>query len=57
MEEKTIKRSIRIPKEIDEILKEESRGRGRSVNQVILDSIGKVYGIEVRELKRGRRWR
>lgn len=36
-EEKTIKRSIRIPSKLYEALVEDSRRVGRSSNQVILD--------------------
>lgn len=56
MEEKTIKRSIRVPKRLHEVLSEESKRRGKSVNQVILEDLGRMYGIEVGERRRGRRW-
>lgn len=36
-EEKTIKRSIRIPRKLYEALVEDSRRVGRSSNQVVLD--------------------
>lgn len=55
-EEKTIKRSIRIPSKLYEALVEDSRRVGRSSNQVVLDILGEAYGIEVEERKRGRRW-
>lgn len=57
MEERTIKRSIRIPLEVHEVLNEESKRRGKSVNQVILEDLGNIYNIEVGERRRGRRWR
>ena len=56
MKQEVIKRSIRIPNDIDEALKEDSRRCGRTVNQIILEICGEAYGIEVRERKRGRRW-
>lgn len=56
MKQEVIKRSIRIPYEIDEELKEESRRVGKTVNQIILEICGEAYGIEVRERRRGRRW-
>ncbi len=56
MEDRTIKRSIRIPNRMHEVLSEESKRRGKSVNQVILEDLGRMYGIEVGERRRGRRW-
>ena len=56
MEERTIKRSIRIPLRMHEVLGEESKRRGKTVNQVILEDLGRMYGIEVGNRKRGRRW-
>lgn len=41
MEEKTIKRSIRIPNRMHEVLEGESKVRGKSVNQVILEDLRK----------------
>lgn len=38
---KNVKRSIRIPKEINEELKEESMLRGISVNKIIIERIEK----------------
>ncbi len=52
MEEKTIKRSIRIPLRVHEVLSKESARRGKSVNQVILEDLGSIYGIEVGNRKR-----
>lgn len=44
MEERTIKRSIRLPLDVHEALMEEAKERGRSGNQVILDVLrGKVW--------------
>ena len=37
--EKTIKRSIRLPKRLYEELEEESRRRGKYVNQVIIEAL------------------
>ena len=56
MEERTIKRSIRIPKRLHEVLEGESKRRDKSVNQVILEDLGDRYGINVGNRKRGRRW-
>lgn len=57
MEEKTIKRSIRIPIRLHNVLEVESKVRGKSVNQVILEDLGRMYNIDVGERRRGRRWR
>lgn len=54
--ERTIKRSVRIPEDVHEALMEESRRRGKSGNQVILQVLGERYGIEVKERRKGRRW-
>ena len=56
-EEQVVKRSIRVPVRLHDELNKESRIRGKSVNQVILEDLGKKYGIEVGERRRGRRWR
>ena len=41
---KNVKRSIRIPKEINEELKEEASKRGISVNKIIIERIEKEGG-------------
>lgn len=53
---KTIKRTIRIPFELHDKLSESSRLRGKTVNQVILEDLGRMYGVEIGNRKRGRRW-
>lgn len=54
--DKTIKRTIRIPFELHDKLSESSRLRGKTVNQVILEDLGRMYGVEIGNRKRGRRW-
>lgn len=56
MKEEVIKRSIRIPKRLNDELIKRSSLMGMSINQVILQDLGRLYGIEVGERKRGRRW-
>lgn len=55
--DKTIKRSIRIPLDLHEKLEWKSRLLGKTVNQVILEDLGRLNGIYVGERKRGRRWK
>jgi hypothetical protein len=54
--DKAIKRSIRIPIELNQKLVWNSNLRGKTVNQIILEDLGKMYGIRIEERKRGRRW-
>lgn len=54
--DKTIKRTIRIPIRLNEELNRKSRLIGKTVNQVILEDLGRMYNIEVGERRRGRRW-
>ena len=53
---KTIKRTIRVPLDLHSKLNESSRLRGKTVNQVILEDLGNLYGVEIGERRRGRRW-
>lgn len=53
---KTVKRSIRIPLDLHEKLEWKSELLGKTVNQVILEDLGRLNGINVEERKRGRRW-
>lgn len=55
--DKTVKRSIRIPLDLHEKLEWKSRLLGKTVNQVILEDLGRLNGIYVGERKRGRRWK
>ena len=55
--DKTVKRTIRIPIRLNEELNRKSRLIGKTVNQVILEDLGRMYNIEVGERRRGRRWR
>ena len=55
MEKKTIKRSIRIPIELHNKLNELSDKRDKTVNQVILEDLGGLYGIEIKMVRRRRR--
>lgn len=52
----TVKRSIRIPIELHEKLEWKSSLLGKTVNQVILEDLGRLNGIYIGERKRGRRW-
>lgn len=54
--DKTIKRTIRIPIRLNEELNRKSRLIGKTVNQVILEDLGRMYNIDVGERRRGRRW-
>lgn len=54
--DKTIKRTIRIPIKLNEELNRKSRLIGKTVNQVILEDLGRMYNIDVGERRRGRRW-
>jgi hypothetical protein len=54
--DKTVKRTIRIPIRLNEELNRKSRLIGKTVNQVILEDLGRMYNIEVGERRRGRRW-
>lgn len=51
-----VKRTIRIPLDLNEKLIWNSELRKKTVNQVILEDLGRMYGIKVEERKRGRRW-
>ena len=52
----TIKRSIRIPIDLHNKLEWKSKLLGKTVNQVILEDLGRLNGVKVEERKRGRRW-
>ena len=52
----TVKRSIRIPLDLNEKLVWKSGLLGKTVNQVILEDLGRMNGVYVGERKRGRRW-
>jgi hypothetical protein len=52
----TIKRSIRIPIDLNEKLVWKSDLLGKTVNQVILEDLGRLNGVDVGNRKRGRRW-
>lgn len=54
--DKTVKRTIRIPIRLNEELNRKSRLIGKTVNQVILEDLGRMYNIDVGERRRGRRW-
>ena len=56
MKEEVIKRTIRVPKELYERLEWKSEAIGKTINQVILEDLGRMYGIDVGDRKRGRRW-
>lgn len=51
-----VKRSIRIPLDLNDKLVWKSNLLGKTVNQVILEDLGRLNGIDVEERKRGRRW-
>lgn len=51
-----VKRSIRIPIDLHNKLEWKSNLLGKTVNQVILEDLGRLNGIDVEERKRGRRW-
>ena len=53
---KTVKRSIRIPLDLHQKLEWKSELLGKTVNQVILEDLGRLNGVNVEERKRGRRW-
>ena len=53
---KTVKRTIRIPLSLHDKLSESGRLRGKTVNQVILEDLGRIYGVDVGDRRRGRRW-
>ena len=53
---KTVKRTIRLPFELHDKLSESSRLRGKTVNQVILEDLGRIYGVDIGDRRRGRRW-
>lgn len=55
--DKTVKRTIRIPIRLNEELNRKSRLIGKTVNQVILEDLGRMYNIDIGERRRGRRWR
>jgi hypothetical protein len=52
----TIKRSIRIPIDLHNKLEWKSKLLGKTVNQVILEDLGRLNGVEVGDRRRGRRW-
>jgi hypothetical protein len=52
----TIKRSIRIPIDLHNKLEWKSKLLGKTVNQVILEDLGRLNGIDVGDRRRGRRW-
>jgi hypothetical protein len=52
----TIKRSIRIPIDLHNKLEWKSKLLGKTVNQVILEDLGRLNGVDVGNRKRGRRW-
>lgn len=52
-----VKRSIRIPIDLNEKLVWKSNLLGKTVNQVILEDLGRLNGIDVGERRRGRRWK
>lgn len=54
--DKTVKRSIRIPLDLHEKLEWKSELLGKTVNQVILEDLGRLNGVQVGERRRGRRW-
>lgn len=53
----TVKRSIRIPLDLYEKLEWKSGLLGKTVNQVILEDLGRLNGVYVGDRKRGRRWK
>lgn len=53
----TIKRSIRIPIDLHNKLEWKSQLLGKTVNQVILEDLGRLNGIDVGDRRRGRRWK
>lgn len=54
---KTVKRSIRIPTELNDVLVNDAFSRKKTVNQVILEDLGQLRGMKIEERRRGRRWR
>lgn len=52
----TIKRSIRIPIDLHNKLEWKSQLLGKTVNQVILEDLGRLNGVDVGDRRRGRRW-
>jgi predicted DNA-binding protein len=55
--DKTVKRSIRIPLDLHQKLEWKSELLGKTVNQVILEDLGRLNGVYVGDRKRGRRWK
>ena len=55
--ENAVKRSIRIPLELNDKLVWKSNLLGKTVNQVILEDLGRLNGVNVVERRRGRRWK
>ena len=55
--DKTVKRSIRIPLDLHEKLEWKSELLGKTVNQVILEDLGRLNGVYVGDRRRGRRWK
>lgn len=54
---KTVKRTIRIPLDLHEKLEWKSELLGKTVNQVILEDLGRLNGVYVGDRRRGRRWK
>lgn len=54
---KAVKRSIRIPLDLNDKLVWKSNLLGKTVNQVILQDLGVVNGVYIEERRRGRRWK
>ena len=52
-----VKRSIRIPIDLNEKLVWKSNLLGKTVNQVILEDLGRLNGVNVGDRRRGRRWK
>jgi predicted DNA-binding protein len=55
--DKTVKRSIRIPLDLHQKLEWKSELLGKTVNQVILEDLGRLNGVYVGDRRRGRRWK
>lgn len=54
---KAVKRSIRIPLDLNDKLVWKSNLLGKTVNQVILQDLGSMNGVYIEERRRGRRWK
>lgn len=55
-ENRTIKRTIRVPVRLYEKLEASSEVSGKTINQVILDVLGVAYKVDVGDRRKGRRW-